>query len=365
MSTLVTEKKKPSKDWTSVNGLYADLSGWPNEVKYYVECPKCHTVHGGYKTMKEAHSQRLCDLCNLKTLGKIKDQIRQVIAEPEKKVRTLASIVRESEFDKLPPAEPTPEPPGDADDAFLGRDPMAEIDRYLFSDWTKVAVRDLVAHLDLSIDDAEINTNKYAPGDYDADNSNESTHFEVEISGQTWSIFKDDDTAVAYAEELVRNDVENEPGMFSEELLSRFIDADELKAAIGDPYDDWGDEERGLDYDDLLDKMVEEDQVESDDPVFFKVNGDHRVATKARQKQLEAILDTWIEETKPDFEPWEWLHDVFGKEKAAEEAIKLASPDANELAEYVVSSDGWQNTVARYDGNSIELENGAVAARTN
>ena len=146
--------------------------------------------------------------------------------------------------------------------------------------------------------------------------------------------------------------------------MRQFIDEDALKRALGDPYSTYGEEERDLDYDELIDKMAEEDRIESDDPVFFKVNGEHRTATKSRVKQLNDTLEDWIKDTKPNFDPWDYLEELFGAEKIAEEALKLVNVNAAELAADVVRSDGWTNTVARYDGRSIELKHGAVAART-
>ena len=171
-------EKAPSKDWLNTNGIYADFKRWPYEVEYYVECPKCHQVHGSYKTLRGAHSQRLCPGCNIKAVDDIKKQVRQVIWEPEKKVRPLAAIVRESELDKLPPAGgldlPEPPPPeSDLANTFLGREPEDELERltadqWTFIDWTIPALHDLAAELGYGAEDLEIDAG--GAGDYDADN---------------------------------------------------------------------------------------------------------------------------------------------------------------------------------------------------
>jgi hypothetical protein len=357
------EKEKVSQDWTSNAGLYANLSRWPNEVEYYIKCPKCGQVHGKYKTMRDAHDHRLCDACNVKAVDAIKKEVRQVIADPQKKVRTLASIVRED--DNLPVDQPpAPEPPPDQDaEIFFGQEPMAEINRMLFSNWALVAIRDLAHHLGVGVDDISVDTGQYAPGDYNENDSESSTFFRVDAPGETWLIFKDDSVAVEYAEKIVKIDMETQPEMFGQEFLAGYIDDDRLAQAIGDPYEDYGDEERNLDYEEQLELMVEKDEIEADDPVFFKKNGEPRVRTQDRANQLGTILDAWIEKTKPTLDPWEWLRDVYGKDEAVKEALKMVSFDATEAAEAAVSSDGWPHYVARHDEHSVDLENGAVAAR--
>ena len=351
---LVVERKAPHKDWVANNGLYANLSHWPNAVEYYVECPKCHKVHGDYATMKEAHDRRLCSDCDVKAINDIKKEVRQVVLEPDKKVRPLASIVGEAE-----------EPPsaGNADDAFLGRDPADELDRMLFADWTFAARWDLANELNYSIDDVVIDTADYAAGDYDANDPCDTTFFTIAAGAQKWLLFKDFDTANNYAKKIVRQDLEQEPEIFSADWIRQFIDTEALAQAIGDPYEDHGQEERDLDYEDKLNRMVEENEIESDDPVFFKEDGEPRRANNAREEQLDSILEKWIEETKPEFDPWEYLEDCYGKDDVVKQALELVKIDTEKAAESTVNEDGWEHFVARYDNNSVELKNGALAAR--
>lgn len=344
------EKKKPFKDWTDFDGIYADLSKYPDEVSYYVKCPVCGQVHGSYKSMKDAHSKKVCGVCNLDQIEKIKKQIHQVVYEPEKKVKPLAAIMQEA--DEVPPVPVPPVPEPDDVDPTDRLDPWAEMTRMMNPDWVTTALRRIAKHLDVDEDDIEIQSRG---GDYNEDNPDATTYFTVDVGSQEWMVFKDADIAHNLAEERVAEDVVNEPGLFSSSFLVGYIDTDELRDAIGDPYEDYGEDERNLDYDEKLDKMVEEDKIEFDDPLFFKKNGEPRVANKARIAQLDAMVEEWIEETKPTIDPWEWLEDNYGKDQAGEEALKLVDVDAKRIAKDVVGNDGWENTLATYDHNSDEI----------
>lgn len=341
----IVERKKPFKDWTDFDGVFADLKDYPNSVEYYVKCPVCGQVHGSYKTLRDAHSRKTCERCSIEKTNKIKKQIQQVIWEPEKKVKPLAAIVREA--DELPVAQPDYGP-----DPLENQDPWDEINRLLTPNWVEAAKRRLAYHLDEDLDSIEIS--KYG-GDYDEDNPEDTTYFTAEIGSREWMVFKDSDVAQKVAEERVAEDVNNEPGLFTTSFLAQYIDKDQLAQAIGDPYEDYGEDERNLDYNEKLDKMVEENKIDYDDPLFFKKNGDPRIENRARSAQLDAMVEEWIEETKPTVDPWEWLEDVYGRDHAAEEALKMVSVDAEKVAHDVVSSDGWENTLASYDGRSDEI----------
>jgi len=364
------ERERPTTDQHSNAGIYADLKLYPDSVEYYAECPGCSHVQGGFKTLADARRNRLCNDCSLEQTEKIKKQIRQVIHEPEKKVKPLADIVKENEEPPvpLPPGnpEPAPEPTAPEDeeaalDAAVAADPWAAISQILFSSWVQEALYGLSQELDCNLDELEINDTN---GDYDENAPDDTTNFVVDYGREQWWVFKDDDTARKIAVDRVAQDVRDEPDMFGADFLANYIDKEKLAQAVGDPYEDYGDEVNNMDYEEQLQKMVEEDEIESDDLVFFKKNGEPRVANKARVAQLNSIVDNWIEKTKPNVDPWEWLEDVYGRD-ARKQALELVDVDDRKVAEDVVSNDGWQNTLASYDHNSTDLPKGFVACRIN
>jgi len=369
---FVVEGKAPT-GWAVARGVYADLSKWPREVEYYLKCPKCGLVHGGFKSMRDAHAKRLCDVCNVKAINDIKDQIQDVIHDPSHKPKSMAKIVGNKVAEAIDTFDPFDEPPAEQaqgvplppEDEPEPSDTMGEIDRLLLGNWVDVALREFCNDQGSELSDIEID-DRWHEGNYDKDNPESTTKFKVDIGrNEEWLFFKDSDEAESYALGLVRNDLKNEPEIFAQDWLKRFVDEDKLKYAIGDLHEEWEDDVRTLDYEELLTKMVDENYVEFDDPVFFKKNGELRLQTQARADALNVYMEDYIEKEKPTFEPWEYMEDTYGKEEAGKEAIKMVGIDVDAAAKNAVNTDGWPHFVARYDNESHDLENGGVYCRIN
>lgn len=366
---LVVEGRTPN-GWATTHGIYANLSKWPAEVEYYVKCPVCGLIHGSYKSMKEAHSKKLCDLCNVEAINKLKDEVQKVVTDPEHKPKSMAKIVGEAEefnpFDTPLEKDDLAEPPEEHPDDVV--DIAGNVDRMLLGNWVAVALREMADDLDVALNDLVIDSHwSERSGNYDPDDSShtDTTALKLDVNGQEWLLFKNDDEAVKYALEIVSNDLNDSPEIFTQSWLRDFVDTEKLRDAIGDPYEDWSNDVENMDYDELLDKMVEEGYTDEGEGLFFKLNGEHRVQNPVRYKALRAIKDDYIEKEKPTWEPWEWLEDVYGKEDAIKEGIRMAGIDIAEAAKSAVSTDGWPHFVARYDGHSHEVENGAVYCRIN
>lgn len=366
---LVVEARTPD-GWATTRGVYANYSNWPNEVEFYVKCPKCGLVHGNFKTLRDAELKKLCDTCNVEAINAIKDQVQDVIHDPLHKPKSMAKIVHEAEFDPFdepPEAEGVQEP--DPDDPDLGADATkAQIMHLLLNNWVDIALRDLADAESVPLADIEIDTRwSEREGNYDSANPGDATALEVHLNGEEFYLFRDYDAAEEYAIKTVKNDLESEPETYATgDWIKDFIDEDRLRQAIGDPNEGWDDEVRGLYYEDLLDKMVEEDMIEADDLVFFKRNGDKRIETKKRAALLDEYLEKYIETHAPEArDPWDYMEEMYSKDEILKEAIKLAGFDADAAAKFVVNSDGPANTLARYDHNDRELENGAHYYRIN
>ena len=366
---LVVEGKAP-EGWATTRGVYANLSNYPREIQYYVKCPKCGLVHGDFKSMRDAHAKKLCDVCNLDAINKLKDEVQDVIHDPDHKPKEMSKIVSEAAdpfdpFDTPPEGEGTvPVPPEDEPSFTEPADTKGEIERLLLGNWVDVALRQFAEEERINLTDIEIDDN-WGQGDYDADNLEATTRFKVDANGQEFLIFKSEEVAEEYALEIVRNDLESEPEIFTQDWLRGFVDEDKLRDAIGDPYEEWEDDVRNLYYEDLLDKMVEEGYVQNDDTVFFKKNTDKRIENPVRVKALNKYMEDYIEKEKPTWEPWQWLEDIYGKDEAQKQGIEMAGIDVEAAAKDAVATDGWPHFVARYDGNSHTLENDAIYCRTN
>ena len=367
---LVVEGKAPD-NWAATRGVYADLTKWPHEVKYYVKCPKCGLVHGDFKSLRDAMSKKLCDTCNVEAINGLKDQVYDVVHDPEHKPKSMAKIVREdlepfNPFDEPPEHEGVPVP--SEDDPDLGVDATkGEIERLLLGNWLDVALRQFAEAEDVALTDIVIDDHwSERHGNYDPANMEETTAVQFEADARQYMMFKDHDAAEAFALERVKNDLNDEPGIFTQSWLKDFVNEDKLRQAIGDPNEEWENDVRGLYYEDLLDKMVEEGWVEADDPVFFKKNGDKRVETKARVAALNVYMEDYIDRRKPPApDPWDWLQDIYGKDEAIKQAIEMAGIDIDKAAQSAVDTDGVAHFLSTYDGHEHELENGAVYYRTN
>jgi len=365
---LVVEGKAP-EGWATTRGVYANLSRWPQEIEIYVKCPKCGLVHGDFKSMRDAHAKKLCDTCNLDAINKLKDEIQDVVHDPEHKPKEMVSFAEGLEpfdpFDAPAESDGIPLPPDD-EPGLDPTDTKGEIERLLMGNWVDVAKRQFSDNEDFPLTDLEIDEPwSEREGDYDADNLTDTTAFKVDVSDREYIFFKSAEEAENYALKIVRNDLESEPEIFTQDWLKDFVDEDRLKDAIGDPYEEWEDDVRNLDYSELLEKMVEESKVDDDDPVFFKKNGEPRIENPVRVKALNAFMEAYIESDKPTVDPWEWLRDIYGREDAVKQAIQMAGIDVDKAAQSAVDTDGVAHFIARYDGHEHELENGTVYYRIN
>lgn len=361
----------PSATSSTVNeGVYADLSNYPRAVSYYAKCPVCGGVHGSFKTMREAHSQKVCGACSLDDIDKIKKQVHQVVWEPEKKVKPLAKLVGES--DESPDAYAKFQPDGNEENASKadeipvdpvpvegGPGTLDQAHELLthYDSWVREAIAQLCEEIGKQEEDADIEDGK---GDYHYRCEDSTTYFKVTVGGYEYEVFKNEDVTYNQAVRRVEFDVTDTPELFKPDFLARFVDEDKLKSAIGDPYEDWGDDITSLDYEDKIEKLVDNDRIEFDDERFFTSTGKLRKLTKSRASIVDELIEKFIEDTKPEFDPWVYLRDVYGEEEVAKRAVELAGINAKEAAEACVSSDGWESYLDR-DDRAIHLPNGAVA----
>lgn len=338
---IIVERKKPLPNWASGLGVFADLKDWPDSVSYWCKCPKCGEEHGNFKTMREAHAKRLCPVCDIESVNKLKDYIATVDDpdQRDKPGKSTTKMFHEAQ---------------DPDDF----DPMEMIDRTILGNWVTRAIYKLQQELD-----THITPKKELPETDDEVNELEMVEVETD-SGAEWTIYKDDDTAEKTAIEQVTRDLNDEPDLFNHDFLERHIDLDRLKNILL-PDKDFRNEfsECYGDDDEQVDYLIKKGLLDEDD--FFTPKGARRKMSPKRERLKEKAIDEWAEEQEKDFDPMDWLRDIYGRDEAFKEAIKIAGIDEEAAAKDAVNSDGWQHYLARYDGESTELDGGAVAVRTN
>lgn len=186
----------------------------------------------------------------------------------------------------------------------------------------------------------------------------EGTVYYIQTLGgrRGWCVAEDDDAAREVALAVVRQDLEHEPTLFNKDFVKSHIDIDRLRR---DLYSDVQSEQ--LDYYTELDAedfWREADGYGMDVPEEDE-NGEQRDPTDG---EIDDLADRATDELLKN--PMAYLEDIYGREEAVEQAIKIAGIDIDAAAEEAVDTDGWQHFLGHYDGNSYETASGLVYWRT-
>jgi hypothetical protein len=177
-----------------------------------------------------------------------------------------------------------------------------------------------------------------------------------------YTVAKDADSMRDLAIEIVKQDLESEPELFNKDFIENNIDTDKLRDALRSDVEDgnrdyakdigaerfWKEADgRGIDIPD----DVQEARDAGDDP----------------RKPSDAEIDAFAEDMTTDQlqDPMGYLDDIYGREEAVAQAIKIAGIDVDRAAEEAVDADGPEHFVAHYDGKSHETKSGFVYWRTN
>ena len=353
---------KPAPNWTNTKGVYGDYSRYP-DIQFYCKCPKCALVHGSYKNMREAHSKRLCDRCNIEAINKTKKLVKEVDAPKNrgKPGKSLSKVFNEAAVLPAPGEYPVrrwqpvrvteademlPPPPGDAFDArdFLLSTP--------FGSWISIALYEL---------GNDQGTEFTVSPDFQSiiDEPDSAAYCNVEGNNNTeWTIYKSEDEAREAALERVRQDLRHEPENYFQPWLQNHINLERLKNHLRE-------EAREIEW--LLD-MEEEEQVAYlikahilSEENFYNEEGDF----VPNEDLLEAGLEIFRNQKEAEFDPLDFLRDIYGKEEYIAKAIEIGGINIDAAAEDAVQIDGWAHFMNTYDGGYTDLTNGAVAFRTN
>jgi hypothetical protein len=189
----------------------------------------------------------------------------------------------------------------------------------------------------------------------------DTTVFEVKSGSKEWQVVEDHDAMHELAVASVKQDLEEEPGMFEPSFIESHIDEkklrDELESDLQDMnYDDFND----MDDDELIKELQRSSLVE--DP-YLGEDDDEELVLEDREGLIEALAE---EKTRRDLKyPLDYLEEIYGKEDAVKKAIEIAGIDEDAAAEEAVSSDGPEHYLSSYDGRSSETPSGFYYWRTN
>ena len=235
-------------------------------------------------------------------------------------------------------------------------------------------------------------------------NEDESGIIRVEIGSQEWYIFDDDDRAEEFAKDRVRQDLEDEPEMFTQDWLQNHIDIDRLRNDLQSDveeinrsyYDDIESENSTTQENRLIEELIdgtyldEDEYTEIQDKIDEKESRTTELALKKvntpeekkewdkldeeikpLERKKEELVDTAKEDaveerTEEELkDPMEYLRGIYPEDEVIKKAIDIGGIDIEDATDDAISTDGWQHFVSSYDGNSDELLDGKVIVRIN
>lgn len=252
----------------------------------------------------------------------------------------------------------------------------------------------------------------YEPDDvegFDSDSAGwDSDAYRLEVGGEEWLGFKSSDEAERRAVEVVSQDIEFEPEIFSEGFLSNHIEITETDrrlmaveeadfmvsgmddrsvlayAGMEDAYEELEDEyevdeaeyavneDDYLDEDGNLDEDAYEEAVERADEDYETAveradedleEARREMVVEAREAAREEIYDEWYDGLD---DPVEFLchrHGLFDVNELLQQ--NFVSVNVDEAAQYAVNGDGVAHFLSPYDGNVTESANGTEWYRQN
>jgi hypothetical protein len=191
----------------------------------------------------------------------------------------------------------------------------------------------------------------------------EGTVYSITIRGgghKEWYVVEDDDQERNLAVAIVTQDLEEQPEIFEQNFIESHIDIGRLRRDLhSDVYDsnyDMCQDEADHDADDFWRRYesIGFEAPEEDE------DGERREPTSSEVEDLAEHLTT--EQLK---DPMQYLEDIYGREDAVKQAIKIAGIDVAAAADEAVSVDGPGHFLSSYDGSTYETPAGLVYWRHN
>ncbi len=192
------------------------------------------------------------------------------------------------------------------------------------------------------------------------------TVVQVEIGQREFAVADSYDTAEELAIEMVAQDLEHEPELFTQSWLENFINVDRIRRDL------YSDEFDSL-YNDLTDHADRDPEDVAErmglDPSDYEVedeDGDVAVDEDLLRKAIDENLDDFVQREVEERlrDPVGYLVDMFGQE-GMKRALKFGGIDIDEAAKDAVRTDGAGHFLGHYDGELRDLPDSGVYWRLN
>jgi hypothetical protein len=188
----------------------------------------------------------------------------------------------------------------------------------------------------------------------------EGTIYHLEWGTEEYNVAENRDQAYKLAVAVVKQDLEQEPELFNKDFLEQHIDTDRLRDELKNDVVDMRIEDLTDAAERRPDDFWESYEREGFEAPEENEDGDRR---EPESSEIEELAQKQVETELED--PMQYLEDIYGREDAVKEAIKIAGIDIDAAADDAVDTDGWEHFLARYDGNSHDTDSGLVYWRVN
>jgi hypothetical protein len=179
-----------------------------------------------------------------------------------------------------------------------------------------------------------------------------------------YRVFKNEDVAEEMAVEEVREDIEYQPEMFNRDFLMDFVDVDDfLVLVIENANYDYVKDIEDESYDDkyanrLIAELVENGLISENEALTTD-------PTELSDDYSQDYINLLTSEQIGDDNGVEYFIDNFGEDEFFKIVIDNNLIDFENASQDAVNMDGIAHFLARYDGETIYLDNNVVAYRTN
>lgn len=215
----------------------------------------------------------------------------------------------------------------------------------------EAVLAEMAAELDIDVN--ELNIEESHLGSFGA-----GTVYEIKgHSRKEWNVVENDDQERELALEIVKQDLEQEPEIFEKNFIESHIDTERLRRDLhSDVYN--------MNYETLRDRSDDEFWDEYERGGFEAPEEDEDgERPDPENTQIEELAEKQTDEQLED--PMQYLEDIYGKEDAVKQAIKIAGIDIEAAAEEAVDTDGTGHFLSGYDGETHETKSGLVYWRAN